>query len=143
MSKKGTHHLPDRDTLTGFLNAGKTVDWISEKWNVTPQTVRAWLSKFNLSLPKKKSEKTGYSRKQKVEGRECPVCQESQQVNYIMSEKHWYCLSCDTEFDGNDVIYVYDDKGDLVELIAKEQKIWDRLKLGGKSKRNLILTTTA
>jgi len=140
--RKGTQTTPDRDTLTQFLNAGKTVDWISEKWNVTPQTVRTWLAKFNLSLPKTQSVKTSYTRKQQnVENKACPVCQEIQQVNYIMSEKHWYCLKCDTEFDREGVIYVYDDMGDLVELIADKPKIWDQLKIG-KAKRKLILTTT-
>ncbi|RKD22615.1 hypothetical protein BEP19_10160 [Ammoniphilus oxalaticus] len=75
-------------------------------------------------------------------GRPCPVCQERAQVNYILREKHWYCLQCDTEFDGDGVIYIYDDKGELVELITDKPKIWDQLKVG-KTKRKLIFTTTA
>ena len=133
---------PDVDTLKNILSSGKTVDWISEKWNVTPQTVRAWFAKFNISLPKKSNQKTNYNRKPNMEQRCCPVCQESQQVNYIMAEKHWYCMHCDTEFDRDDVIYVYDDMGDLVEVIAKEQEVWENVKLG-KAKKNLIRTVTA
>ncbi|MEW9670292.1 hypothetical protein [Ammoniphilus sp. 3BR4] len=138
---KGIKSTPDKDTLKGFLIAGKTVDWISEKWNVTPQTVRAWFSKFNLHLPKKQTMKTGYNRKKNVEQRSCPVCQESQLVNYILAEKHWYCLQCDTEFDRNDVIYVYDDKGELVEVIAAKPDIWEGLSIT-KTKKNLIRTIT-
>jgi|GEM_PF-3109794 len=138
--KKGTITQPSQDDLKSFIKTGKTVDWISEKWNVTPQTVRSWFAKFNLSLPKKNGVKTTYNRKNTVGPRTCPVCQENQNVNYIVAEKHWYCLHCYTEFDANNVIYVYNDRGDLVEVIANKPGLWDKLK--SANRKDVIRTIT-
>jgi ribosomal protein L37AE/L43A len=132
---------PDADTLKGFLKSGKTIDWISERWNVKPQTVRAWLSKFNIHLPQKTNVKTSYTRrKPEIKQKNCPVCQ-SHNVNYLLTEKHWYCLNCDTEFDKNNVIYVYDDRGELVEVITHKTGIWEHVKLN-KAGKGLIRTVT-
>jgi hypothetical protein len=140
MSKNGDR-IPESEVLLGFVQAGKTVDWICEKWNVTPQTVRAWFKKFNLSLPRKQSTKTSYRKKAKFEEKDCPICQQSQNVNYLATERHWYCMNCDTEFDQNNVIYIYDDKGDLIEVIASRPGIWEGIKIG-KAGKGLIRTVT-
>jgi hypothetical protein len=141
--KKGMNPTPDADALQGFVKSGKTMDWICEKWNVTPQTVRAWFAKFNITLPKKPGTKTSYVRKiQEVEKKPCPVCQEKNQVNYIFAEKHWFCMNCYTEFDQDNVIYIFDDSGELIEVIAHKPGLWDKLKAGKKGK-NLIRTVTA
>jgi hypothetical protein len=50
-------------------------------------------------------------------------------------------MKCETEFDQNNVIYIYDDKGELVEVIASQPGLWDRIK-HGKAKKNLIRTVT-
>lgn len=57
----------------------------------------------------------------------CPVCKEPKKTNYISSIKHWLCLNCDTEFDKNNVIYIYDELGELVELIVNNKEIASQL----------------
>ncbi|MBP1931118.1 hypothetical protein [Ammoniphilus resinae] len=52
-----------------------------------------------------------------AEYKHCPACRFRLKTNYIPAIKHWYCVNCDTEFDGNNYIYVYNEMGDLVEVI--------------------------
>ncbi|GIP34769.1 hypothetical protein [Paenibacillus sp. J2TS4] len=111
-----------------------------------PQTVKSWLDKFQVKTAAKPPETSSGSaksrrRKQKQETKKCPVCQKKHNVNFISSIKHWYCVQCDTEFDRNNVIYIYDDNGELIEVISDKPGIWDHLKLG-KTKKGIIMTLT-
>jgi hypothetical protein len=139
---KKRNPIPDRNTLSGFLKTGKTIDWIAEKWNVTPQTVKAWLSKFQIHLPGKKSIKTRYQRNIPEKRKECPVCQSTRSVNFIVDIKHWYCVTCDVEYDHNRVIYVYDECGILVEVIGQKPGFWDAIRFGRDTSKSLIKTVT-
>ncbi|MCZ8515061.1 helix-turn-helix domain-containing protein [Paenibacillus filicis] len=130
MANKKIIDRPEKETLSGLLKAGKTIDWICEKWNVTPQTVRVWISKFNLKFPEKKSIKTKYTRKSKPNARDCPVCMQSRFVHFIATEKHWYCTHCDVEFDRNNAIHVYDENGNIIEVLSNKSEIWEKLRLG-------------
>ncbi|MGN7383446.1 Uncharacterised protein [Chlamydia abortus] len=111
----------------------------------TPQTVKSWLDKFNVKSAAKPQEAKASTRsrrrKQKQEAKKCPVCQKTHNVNFISSIKHWYCVQCDTEFDRNNVIFVYDDNGELIEVISDKPGIWNHLKLG-KTKKGIIMTLT-
>lgn len=71
----------------------------------------------------------------------CPVCRHSQCINYIVDVKHWFCLNCDTQFDDHQVIYVYDEMGELVEVITNRPDIWKRIKKNNW-KKGLIRTVT-
>src|SRR5690554_4156291 len=125
-----------------FLRTGKTIEWISEKWSVTPQTVRAWFAKTNIHLPESKGIKTKYKRNVPDKPKECPVCQSNRSVNYIQDIKHWFCLLCEVEFDKQQTIYVYDDSGKLVEVIGQNPNFWQTIRFGKNTDKGLIKTVT-
>lgn len=134
--------VPDKELLTNFLQAGKTIDWISEKWSVTPQTVKAWFSKLNIHLPQKKSIKTQYQRMVPEDPKGCPVCQSKRSVNYIQDIKHWFCMHCEVEFDKHHIIYIYDESGILVEVIGQKPGFWESIRFGKGTSKALIKTVT-
>lgn len=135
---KGAKRIPSSNTLSRLIKKDKTIEWIAEKWNVTPVTVEAWISKLQLD-PQNKI-KTPYRRIVPENGKECPVCQSARTVNYIVDIKHWYCVSCDVEYDQNHVIYVYDEGGILVEVIGHKPGFWDCIRFGRDTSRSLIKT---
>ncbi|WP_148497548.1 hypothetical protein [Paenibacillus senegalensis] len=112
----------------------------------TPQTVKSWLDKFSVKPAVRAADAqapapTNRKKKKAREEKKCPICMKKHNVNYISSIKHWYCVNCDTEFDRNNVIFVYDDGGELIEVISDEPGVWDHLKLG-KAKKGIIMTVT-
>jgi len=74
----------------------------------------------------------------------CPVCRKNHCINYILDVRLWFCKNCDTHFDEHQVIHVYDEMGDLVEVIAASQPdIWNYInKRDWKKKKGLIQTIT-
>lgn len=139
---KRTYQIPDRDTLSAFMKKGRSVDWIAEKWSVTPQTVRAWFSRFQIHLPSQKGVKTQYQWSIPEKIKECPVCQSPRSVNYIVDMKHWYCITCEVEYDQHHVIYVYDEAGTLVEVIGQKPGFWNAIRFGRGTSKTLIKTVT-
>lgn len=71
----------------------------------------------------------------------CPVCKKSHCINYILDVKHWLCMNCDTQFDEHHVIYIYDEMGELVEVITSQPDVWNYIKKRNWKKR-LIQTVT-
>lgn len=71
----------------------------------------------------------------------CPICQSIRKTNYLPSTSRWYCLTCETEFDKNGIIYVYDENGDLVELISSNPKVMELRSLN-KINKSVICTIT-
>jgi len=134
--------IPERELLMDFLRKGKTVDWISERWSVPPQTVKAWFEKLNIHLSERKGVKTQYKRNVPDGPKECPVCQSNRSVNYIHDIKHMFCILCEVEFDKYQTIYVYDDSGKLVEVIGQKPNFWLTIRFGKDNDKGLIKTVT-